>query len=128
MQVLQTHQELPDDDRNILLRDQSRFHKIPAASARAIFHNNPQIGALEVGPMVLGDIRRIELGEDVDLLYDIVDLIFGILDIDYLDSYRLARSLIDALVDLAETSAAWTSRQPDLSGPSPGTLKEINKL
>lgn len=38
-----------------------------------------------------------ELGEDVDLLDDVVDLVLRVLDIDDLDGYSLTGSLIDPI-------------------------------
>lgn len=45
--------------------------------------------------MVFCDVRRVELGQDRDLLDDIFDLIFGVLDVDDLDRDGLACALID---------------------------------
>lgn len=46
--------------------------------------------------------------EDCDFLDDIVDVFFCTLDVDNFDSHGLARAIIDAFVDLAETAAAYT--------------------
>lgn len=37
-----------------------------------------------------------EFGQDGDLLYDVVDLILGVLDVDDFDRYRLAVPLVDS--------------------------------
>ena len=45
--------------------------------------------------MVLGDIRRVELRQDGDLLNDVFDLVFGIFDVNDFDSNRLPRPPVD---------------------------------
>jgi hypothetical protein len=48
--------------------------------------------------MVSGHVWRVEFGQDGDLLNDILHLIFGILNIDYLDRDRFPRLFIDTVV------------------------------
>jgi hypothetical protein len=45
--------------------------------------------------MVFGDIRRIELRKDRDLLDDIFDLIFSVLDVNHLDGNGLTCTLVE---------------------------------
>lgn len=46
--------------------------------------------------MVLCNVRRVQFGENRNLLYDILHFVFCIFDIDDFDSYSLARSFIDS--------------------------------
>jgi hypothetical protein len=57
---------------------------------------------LEIGSKVLGDERRIALTEDLDLLLDILDLIFGLFQVDDLDGDHLLGPVVDPFVDFAE--------------------------
>jgi hypothetical protein len=98
MQVVQAHEQFPQDDGDVLLRYQARTHQVRTAATRTKLHNDPQIGPLEERPMVLGDEGGIEFGQDGDLLNDVFDLVFGIFDVDDLDRDRLARTLIDTSI------------------------------
>jgi len=106
VQVLQAHQQLTQYDHNVFLRNETRLHQIGAAATRAKLHYDPEIGALEVRTVILCDVGRVELGEDGDLLDDVVDFVFGVFDIDYLNRYRLARPFVDAFVDFAKAATA----------------------
>lgn len=44
----------------------------------------------------------VELAEDSDFLLNVVDLIFGIFEVDDLDRNRLARSFVETFVDFTE--------------------------
>lgn len=48
VQVFQTHEQLSDDNDDIILGNTARSHEVTTATARAVFHNDPQVGALEV--------------------------------------------------------------------------------
>lgn len=52
----------------------------------------------------MGDIWRIELGEDSDFLYNVIDLVVGIFDIDYFDCNNLPIALIETAGSLAGIS------------------------
>jgi hypothetical protein len=43
MQVFQTHEQLADDDDNVFFRNAAWSHKVAAAAARTVLHNDPQI-------------------------------------------------------------------------------------
>jgi hypothetical protein len=43
VQIFQTHEQFADDNNNIVLRDATRPHEITTATARAVFHDDPQI-------------------------------------------------------------------------------------
>jgi hypothetical protein len=47
--------------------------------------------------MILCNIRRVQLGEDRNFLYDILDFVFRVLDIDDFDCYGLASSFVHAV-------------------------------
>ena len=95
MQIVQAHQKLPDDDRNVFFRDQSRLHQISATAPRAKFHDNPQIRAFEEGAMVFRNIWGLEFRQDGYLLYNVFDFIFRVLNVDDLYGYRLSSPSID---------------------------------
>lgn len=42
MQVFQTHEQLADDD-DVFFRNAAWSHKVAAAAARTVLHNDPQI-------------------------------------------------------------------------------------
>ena len=88
------------------LLEMAGLHQIERRSAAQILHDNPQLGALQVGAEVLGDIGRVALREHHDLLLNVLNLIFGLLQIDYLDGYHLLAAIVDALEHLAERTLA----------------------
>jgi hypothetical protein len=57
--------------------------------------------------MVFSDIWRVELGKNVDLLNDVVNLVLGILDVDDFNGYRLAVALVYTFVDFTETTPTY---------------------
>lgn len=59
--------------------------------------------------MVLGDIRRLQLGQDSNLLDDIIHIILGILDINNLDSDRLASASIYTGIFQFESANCWAT-------------------
>lgn len=59
---------------------------------------------LEVGSIIFGDIRAVALRQHHDLLLDIFDLIFGLLEINDLDGDNLLRPIVDAFEHLAEAA------------------------
>lgn len=61
--------------------------------------------------MILCDVRRIELGKYGNFLYNILDFIVCILDVDDLDGYGLSCPLVDAIVSLA--LIRWSSGVSD---------------
>jgi hypothetical protein len=44
--------------------------------------HDPELGALQKAAKVAGDVVRVELGKDLDLLLDVVDLVLGVLEVD----------------------------------------------
>ena len=96
VQVIQAQKQLLQYDSNIVLPDQARLHQVGAAPAGAELHDDPQLGALGIGSVILGHVGRLQLRKDGDLLDDILDLILGALDVDDLDGHGLARPLVDA--------------------------------
>ncbi len=110
MQVIQTHQQLPHDDGDVVLRDQAGAQQIAATPAGAELHDDPEIGSLEIRAMVLGDVGRAEFGQDGDLEDDVLNLVLGVLDIDDLDGDRFACSLVDAGLESDGINiAGWSS-------------------
>ena len=99
MQIVQTKQQLPQNNRNILLRQLPRAHQVRAASTGAKLHDDPQIRALEERAMVLCHVRRVELGQDRDLLDDVLDFVVCAFDVDDLDCDGLAGAFVDAGMD-----------------------------
>jgi hypothetical protein len=106
MQVLQPHQQLLYNDCNIVLGNVSRLHQVGTAPAAAKLHDNPQVRALEIGAKVLGDVGRVEFGQDADFLNDVVDFVLCVFDVDDLDRNGRAGTLVDAFVDFAEGASA----------------------
>ncbi len=85
VQVLQPKQQLAHDNGDVVLPDQARLHQVGAAPARTELHDNPQLGTLGVGAIVFGDVGRLQLRQNGDLLDDVLDLVLGALDVDDLD-------------------------------------------
>lgn len=57
---------------------------------------------LQVGAVVLGDVRTVALTENRDLLLDVFDLIFGLLQVDCLYGHNALCAIIDAFEHLSE--------------------------
>lgn len=72
-----------------------------------ILHDDPEVRFFEEGAMVLGDIWRIELAENLDLLLDIFDLVFGGFEVDDLDGNDFLGNLFvaerEVVVGLSDT-------------------------
>jgi hypothetical protein len=95
MQVVQAQKQLANDDGDVVLANEARFHEVRAATARAKLHNNPQLRTLGVRAIVLCNIGGLQLRQDGNLLDNVLDLVLGALDVDNLDGNRLAGSLVD---------------------------------
>ena len=98
MQILQSHQQLSQDNTNVLLAQRSWLHEIRTTASSTEFHDDPEVRAAKVGAIVFGDMVGVKFGEDGDLLDNIVDFIFGALDVDHLDSDSAAVALIYAIL------------------------------
>lgn len=61
---------------------------------------------LEVGTVVAGDEGTVALRQHHDLLLDVLDLIFRLLQVDDLDGHDLLRPVVDPLEHLAERALA----------------------
>lgn len=61
---------------------------------------------LQVGAVVLGDVRTVALTEHRDLLLDVLDLILGLLKIDRLDGDDALSAVIDAFEDLRKETGS----------------------
>lgn len=59
---------------------------------------------LEIGPVILGDVWAVALGQHHDLLLYILDLILRLLEIDDLDGDNLLGPIVDAFEHLSETT------------------------
>ena len=105
VQVFKPQEEFSHDDRNIVLIDGARLYQIPTAAPRAEFHDDPEIRALEERAVVASDILRVQLGENSDLLDDILNLIIGALHINDLDCNWLARRFVNAIGRLDSNEA-----------------------
>ena len=104
VQIVKAQQQLPHDDGDIILADHAGLHEIGAAPAGAELHDDPKLGALGIGTIVLRDIWGLEFRQDGDFLDDILDLILSAFDVDDLDCY----SVPSAFVDPAERKqSAW---------------------
>jgi len=89
-------QQFPQDNCNVLLVDHSGTKQSMATSPRAKLHDDPKVGSLEKGSMILGHIWRLEFGQDGNFLNDILHLVLGIFDINDFDRYRFTSAFIDS--------------------------------
>ena len=96
VQILQSHQKLSQNNTNVLFIQRSWLHEVRTGASSTKFHDDPEIRAAKVGTVVLRDMIGVEFRENGDLLDNIVDFIFGALDVDYLDGDSAAVALIDA--------------------------------
>lgn len=106
MQIRQPEQQLLEHNRNLDLGQWPRLHKIRAAASSTELHNDPQIRAVQVRPIIFRYKGRIHIGQDHDLAHDVLDFVLGILDINDLDSDGAACSAAQALVHFAKAAAA----------------------
>ena len=59
-----------------------------------VLHDNPEVRTLQERAMVFGDMRGIELGQNLDLLLNIFYFVFRTLEVNDLDCNSLLRALI----------------------------------
>ncbi len=85
MQVVQASEKLPQNDSNILLMDGTGSQQVKATATGAVLHDDPQVRALQIRSVVLGDIWGVQFGENGNLLNDIVDFVFGVFNVDDLN-------------------------------------------
>lgn len=64
------------------------------------------VSHLEVGSIIFGDVGAVTLGQDHNLLLDVLDLILGFFEVNDLDGDDLLGSIVDAFEDLAEAAFA----------------------
>lgn len=57
---------------------------------------------LQVRPVILGNKRAVTLAQHRDLLLNVFDLIFRLLQVDNFDGHHFLRAIVDAFVDLSE--------------------------
>lgn len=114
MEVVEAKQELADNNGNVVLGDKAGLHQVGAAAARAKLHDDPELGPLGKGPKVLGDVGRLQLGQDGNFLDDVLDLILCTLNVDNLDGDSLASTLVDT-VYRAESAVADRAQQDQLT-------------
>lgn len=107
VEIAKAHEQLLEYNCNLGLCYDARLHQVCAAAARAEFHDDPQVGASQVGAIVLCDVGRVHARENHDLAHDVVDLVFGIFHVNDLDGDRVARPPVKAFVDFAKAAAAY---------------------
>ena len=107
VQIAEAHQQLLQDDCNLGLCYAARLHQVCAAPTRAELHDDPQVGAGQIGAVVLCDVGRVHAGENHNLAHDVVDLVLCIFNVNDLDGDRVAGSAVEAFVDLAKAAAAY---------------------
>ncbi len=73
------------------------FHRIKVPTS---------LSHLEVGPVILGDERRVTLRKHHDLLLDVLDFVLCLLQVNDLDGHHLLIAVVHALVDLSEGAFA----------------------
>lgn len=64
--------------------------------------HDPQLNAAKIGAVVLCDVFGVQLGEDHDLLLNIVDFVLCIFEVDDLDGNGSTGSLVVTFVHLAK--------------------------
>lgn len=91
VKVHKSEQQLPHDDSNLSFDQRTRLEQISTAAARAKFHDDPQLSVMQKGAVVFGHMLGGHAREDLDLSDNVLDLIFGVLDVDDLDGNGLVR-------------------------------------
>lgn len=71
-----------------------------ATPTRAELHDDPQMRAFQVRTMVFGDIWGFQLGQDRNLLDDVVHFVFGIFDVDDFNSHGFSGSSIHTVSNI----------------------------
>ena len=61
VQVVKPLDHLPQDDRDVLLLQAAGLHQVQGRAAAQVLHDDPKLGALEVGAEVFGDEGRVAL-------------------------------------------------------------------
>ena len=106
MQVIEALERLAEDRRDLaLVVDVSGIHDVENRAAIDVLHNEPQLGAVDVRTIVLGDVRRVALRHHSNLLLDVLDLVLGLLEVHHLHGDRVIRLTVHAAEDGAERTA-----------------------
>lgn len=98
VQVIQTTEQFPKDNHNVVFRNRPGSHQVRTATTRAKLHDDPQVRALQKRAIVSCHVRGVELGQDCNFLDNVLDFIFGIFNIDDFDSNSLPRAIIDTII------------------------------
>ena len=56
VEIIKSQQELSDNNRDILFRNETGFEQISTAAAGTEFHDDPEVRAFQEGAMILSDI------------------------------------------------------------------------
>lgn len=128
MQVLQSQQQLADNNGNVVLADQAGLHEVGAAATGAKLHDDPELGALGVGAIVLGDVGALQLGEDGDFLDNVLNLVLGVFNVNDFDGDGLAGALVDAVCVAALAWFLAKHRSKRCRGREPYPLYTLPKL
>lgn len=108
VQVVEALENLAQDDGDVHLLEMAGLHEVERRAAAKVLHDDPQFGALQIGAVVLGDVGRVALRENHDLLLNVLDLVLGLLQVDDLDGDHLLAAIVDALEHLAERAFAYS--------------------
>lgn len=107
VEIGEAHEQLLENDGDFGLCYGARLHQVCTAAARAEFHDDPQVGASQIGAIVLCDVGRVHARENHNLAHYVVDLVFGIFHVNDLDGDRVARPTVKTFVDFAKAAAAY---------------------
>jgi len=105
VQVVEAFEDLADYYGDVGLFEGPGLHEVEGRASAQILHDDPELGALEEGTVVLGDVDALTLGEDLDLLLNVLDFVFGLFQVDDLDSDNAVIVQVDSLENLAEGAA-----------------------
>ena len=107
VQVLQPHEHLVHDRRDVRLRQRHVPHQVEHRAAADILHDDPEARARDVRAVVTRDVRRVALRHDGDLLLDVVDLVLGLLEVNDLDRDDALRCVLDPPVHNPEGAGSY---------------------
>lgn len=99
MEIIQTAEKLPQNDGDVFFMDHTWPQQTMATAARTEFHDDPQVGSLQVRAMIFGDIGGFQLGQYGDFPDDIIDIILRIFNIDDLDGHGFTGASIHTAID-----------------------------
>lgn len=119
VKVLETAQQLAQNDGNENLLKRTGLHQIEARAARKVLHHNPDLRVFQVRAIVLGHEWRVDARQHGNLLLNVFNFIFGRLKINDLDGDGHVAHLFNAANGARTAMSATEHREARAASAAP---------